>query len=109
MPFVDWIVVLAIALLALVFFGRDRQVRRPLAERARRRRGMRLLAQATIALWAALLTLQYGLTSAAGMPFGGNPSPQVVVESALILMAIGVVWLIRGGRLLRQRWMFRAW
>lgn len=102
MPFVDWIIVLAIALMWVAFFCRRRRSCRSLSERARRVRGMRLLAQATFALWAALLIVHRGLTAPASMPFG----PPVAFCAALMLTATGCLWSLRGRRLLRQRRMF---
>lgn len=109
MPFVDWVIILAIALMSVAFFCFRHRPCHSLSERARRMRGMRLLAQATVALWAALLIVHRGLTAPADVPFGVGLSPQVALGAALMLAITGCLWSIRGCRLLRQRRMFRTW
>lgn len=108
MQFVDWIIVLAIALMSIAFFcGRGRACRSP-GERTRRLRGTRLLVQATIALWAVPLIFQQSFVSLAGMSAAPNLPPRVALGAALLLLITGSLWLIRGGRLLQQRRMFRT-
>jgi hypothetical protein len=109
MPFADWLIVLAIALMVIAFFCRRRRSCRSLSERARRLRGMRLLAQATVALWAALLIVHRGLTAPASVPFGLGQSLPLAFGAALMLTVSGCLWSFRGRRLLRQRRMFGTW
>ena len=108
MLFVDWVTVLAIALMLVAFFCHRRRSRRSPGERARRLRGMRLLAQATVALWAALLIIHRGLTEPASVPFGLGQSLPAAFGAALMLTVTGCLWSFRGSRLLRQRRMFRT-
>ena len=107
MPFVDWLVVLAIALLSVAACCRRHGPGRTLGERARRLRGTRLLVRATVALWGALLIVERSLTSPDDASFGLPVGPQAALGVASMLALAGCLWSIRGRRLLRQRRMFR--
>jgi len=108
MQFTNWFILLAIALMSVAFFCRRRGSAPTLAERARHLRGTRLIVQATLALWAALLTFERSLTSPGGVPFGLDLQPHVALGIALALASVGCLWSIRGRRLLRARRMFGA-
>jgi len=108
MQFMDWIILLAIALLSIAFFCSRHPSRHSLTDRARHLRGTRLLMQATVALWAALLTFERSLTSPRGVPFGLDLKPHVALGAALLFAVVGCGWSIRARRLLRQYRMFDA-
>jgi hypothetical protein len=108
MSFVDWIIVLAFALIALAFFASRSRGCRSLNERMRQLQATRLFVQAMLALWAAPLLFQQGLFARAGLPSWLNPNPRLAFAISLMLLIAGCRWLILGGRLLRQRRMFRA-
>jgi len=108
MQWTNWIILLAIAWLAVIFCCSRHLALRSLADRARHLRGMRLLMQATLAWWAALVTLERSLTSPGGVPFGLDLSPHAALGVALLLAGAGCLWSVRGSRLLRQRRMFGA-
>ncbi len=111
MELTDWIVVLAIALMAIAFYcsrANRNTALVDLVDRARRRRGTRLLVQGAIALWSALLTLDYSLVSPGSVPFGLKLSAQALLALALLLVVAGGNWSRRGLRLLRPRPLFSA-
>jgi hypothetical protein len=108
MQLTDWVIILAIALILVAFFCRRHLAYRSLGDRAQKLRGIRLLVQATIALWAALFTFERGLMAVASDPFGLHLQPHARLGIALALTVAGCLWSIRGGRLLRQRRMFRT-
>ena len=105
MQWIDWLVILAIALILVAFYCFRYPAGYSLTDRAQHLRGTRLVVQATIALWAALLTLERSLMSPDDLPF---MSPPVALGIALLLAVAGCVWSIVGRRLLRQHRMFRA-
>lgn len=109
MDLTDWIVILAIALLAVAFFCARNQRRANFVDRARHRLGTRLVVQGTFAFWAALLTLDRSFVSPGAVPFGLNVDPRAVLGVALMLFVVGCIWAIRGGRLLRTRRLFGAY
>ncbi|PXW27127.1 hypothetical protein [Paraburkholderia caballeronis] len=109
MELTDWIIVLAIALILVAFFCTRHTASRSLTDRARHARGTRLLVQATIALWAALMTVERSLTSPGGVPFGLNLRPHVALAAAALFACAGCLWSIRGRQLLKQRRMFGTW
>lgn len=108
MPFVDWIIVLACALIALAFFASSSRGCRSVNKRVRQLQATRLFAQATLALWAAPLIFQQGLLARARLPSQLNLNPRLDFAITLLLLIAGCRWLIRGGRLLRQRRMFHS-
>jgi hypothetical protein len=108
MELTDWIVMLAIALMAVAFLCARSGRRATFAERSRRRLGTRLVAQGTLALWAALLMLERCMASPGTALFGRNLDTHVGLALALTLIAAGSIWAIRGRRLLRTRRIFSA-
>lgn len=105
MQLIDWIIILAVVLILVAFYCGSQPAGCSLTERARHWRGTRLALQATIALWAALLTFERSLMSPGDLPF---INPLVALGTALLLTLAGCVWSIQGRRLLRQHRMFRA-
>jgi len=105
MKLTDWIVLLAVILIAIAFFC----ARRPSAwshnNRARRIKGTRLLLQAACSLWAALLIVARDLVTVDGFA-GLRPAPVEVLAGVAILLACGCYWSIRGTRLLKRRRIF---
>ncbi len=67
MELTDWIVILAVTLMAIAFFCARTPVSWSRENRARRLAGTRLLVQAACALWAALLILARGLFGFEGL------------------------------------------
>ena len=117
MELTDWIVMLAIALMAIAFCCSRSGRHAALADRTRHRRGTRLLMQGAIALWSALLALDRsfvspgalpGLSGTPGMPFGLRLSAQAVLALSLVLVVAGCSWTLRGLRLVRTRHLFGA-
>jgi len=108
MDLTDWIVILAIALLAIAFFCPRTSRHATFVERARRRAGTRLLVQGALAVWGALLTLERCFVSPHVAPFGLSLDPRAVLGAGLVLALAGCVWSIRGHRLLRRRRLFSA-
>ncbi len=108
MDLTDWIVILAIALLAVAFFCTRTHRRATLVDRMRHRAGTRLVVQATIAFWGALLLLDRSLVTPEALPFHLNLDPRAVLGVALMLAVAGSLWSIRGSRLLRARRIFRS-
>lgn len=109
MNLTDWILILAIALSAIGFLCSrtgHRSRSRSYVDRARRARGTRLLMQAVIALWAALLTLDRCFVAPSGAPFGLALRPHVALGMALALVLVGSVWSFRASRLFRARRIF---
>jgi hypothetical protein len=107
MELTNWIVILAVTLMAIAFFC----VRTPAAwsreNRARRLAGTRMLGQAACSLWAALLILAHGLFAPDGA-LGLRSAPQEALTGAVILMGCGCYWSIRGSKLLKPRRLFNA-
>jgi hypothetical protein len=101
MELTDWIVILAITLMAIAFFCSRAPARWSLENRARRFTGTRLLVQAAFSLWAALLILVRGLFARAAY--------QAVIVGAAILVAFGCYWSIRASKLLKPRRLFTAY
>ncbi|WP_322009516.1 hypothetical protein [Paraburkholderia sp. J12] len=108
MNLTDWIVILAIALLAIAFFCPRPKRHATLVDRARLRLGTRLVVQAALALWGALFTLERCLAFPHALPFGLSSPPGVMLGVALGLALAGGFWSIRGARLLRSRRLFGA-
>lgn len=106
MDLTDWIVLLVIALMAIAFFCRRSHRRGTAAERARHLRGTRMLIQAAIALWGAMLMLERAFVAPGGMPFGAALSTHTVLGVVVVLAGAGCLWSIRGHRLLKTRRIF---
>ena len=107
MELTDWIVILAVALFAIAFYCRRSPARWSLENRARRFTATRLLVQAVLSLWAAMLILVRGLFALDGL-LGIRPAPHTVIAGALVLIAFGCYWSIRGSKLLKPRRLFTA-
>ncbi len=105
MNLTDWIVILAVALMTIAFFCMRAPTAWSLENRMRRLTGTRLLAQAAIALWSALLLLQRGVFSPDDIA-GQRPAPHVVLACALMLAVAACYWSVRGARLLKPRQLF---
>jgi hypothetical protein len=108
MELTDWIVILAIVLIAIAFFCGRAPASWSLENRARRFTGTRLLVQAALALWAALLLLVRGLFAFDSLP-GMRLAPQTILMGAVILVVFGCYWSIRGSKLLKPRRLFTAY
>jgi len=106
MELTDWIVILAVALVAIAFYCSRSNPDATFGDRARHRRGTRLLVQGAIALWVALLTLERSFVSPGGVPFGLSFSADAVLATALLLIVAGCRWSMHGRRLLRSRQLF---
>jgi hypothetical protein len=107
MELVDWIVILAVMLMAIAFFCARRPVSWSRENRTRRLAGTRLLIQAACAVWVALLIVARGLFMANGLA-GLRPSPVYALTAVAILLACACYWSIRGSRLLKPRQLFAA-
>lgn len=102
MELIDWIVILAITLMAIAFFC----ARTP-TNRSRRLTGTRMLVQAACSLWAALLIIARGLFAIDGLG-GVRLAPINALLGVAILLACGCYWSIRGSKLLKPRRLFAA-
>jgi hypothetical protein len=107
MDLTNWIIILAVALLAVTFFCTRAPANWSLENRARRATGTRMIAQATISLWFAFLIVIHGMP-VAGHRFVVHSSPASVLGCAAILVAFSFYWSIRGSRLLKSRRLFSA-
>lgn len=108
MELTDWIVMLAVTLMAIVFFCARSPANWSLENRTRRLAGMRLLVQAACSLWAALLILSHGLFALDGLP-GLRPAPLEALTGVVILIGCSCYWSIRASRLLKLRRLFSAY
>jgi hypothetical protein len=108
MDLTDWIVILAIALLAIAFFCPRTSRHATIVDRARHRAGMGLLVQGAIALWGALLTIDRSLISPHAVLFGLNLNPRAGLGAALALALAGCIGAICGYRLVHRRRLFSA-
>ncbi|MFM0501653.1 hypothetical protein [Paraburkholderia caffeinilytica] len=108
MELTDWIVILAVTLMAIAFFCAHTPANWSRENRARRLAGTRMLAQAACSLWTALLILARGLFVLDGLP-GLHPAPLEALTGAAILLACGCYWSIRGSKLLKPRRLFTAY
>jgi hypothetical protein len=106
MELTDWIVLLAIVLIAVSFFCRRASRRGTSVERARHARGTRMLIQAGLALWSALFMLEYRFVSPGRMPIAAHLSPHIALAVVIALIVAGCLWSIRGRSLLKQRRLF---
>ncbi|HEX7910714.1 MAG TPA: hypothetical protein VF534_21840 [Paraburkholderia sp.] len=107
MELTDWIVILAITLMAIAFFCGRTPANWTRENRARRLAGTRMLIQAACAVWAALLIVARGLFALDGL-LGLRPAPQQTLTGVAILIACGCYWSIRGRQLLKPRRLFTA-
>jgi hypothetical protein len=107
MELIDWIVILAITLMAIAFFCARTPASWSHDNRARRLTGTRMLVQAACSLWAALLIVARGLFAIDGLP-GLRPAPLQTLTGVVILVAFGCYWSIRGSKLLKPRRLFAA-
>jgi hypothetical protein len=107
MELVDWIVILAITLMAIAFFCARSPAHWSRDNRARRVTGTRMLAQAACSIWAAMLIVARGLFTIDGLP-GLHPAPLETLTGVVILIACGCYWSFRGSRLLKPRRLFAA-
>ena len=102
----DWLVILAIALMAILFFCKRGGRKGSLTDRARHLHGTRLLLQGAFALWAALLMLDRSFVLPLSVPFGIARSPHTMLAAALALAGVGAIWSFRASRLLKPRRIF---
>lgn len=107
MELTDWIVILAVTLMAIAFFCARTSANWSRENRSRRLAGARMLAQAACSLWAALLICARGLFSIEGL-LGLRPAPLEAIVAVAILAACACYWSIRGSRLLKPRRLFTA-
>jgi hypothetical protein len=107
MDLTNWVIILALALISIAFFCTRAPANWSLENRARRVTGTRLLAQAVLAFWAALLVVVRGLFTLGGKA-ATHVSPSTVIVSALLLMVASGYWSFRGRRLLKPRRLFSA-
>ncbi|CAB3777802.1 hypothetical protein [Paraburkholderia fynbosensis] len=107
MELIDWIVILAITLMAIAFFCARTPANWSSDNRARRVTGTRMLVQAACSIWAALLIVARGLFTIGGLP-GLQPAPIEALTGVAVLLACGCYWSIRGSKLLKPRRIFAA-
>ncbi|SIT42976.1 conserved membrane hypothetical protein [Paraburkholderia ribeironis] len=105
MELIDWIIILAIALIAIAFFCARIPASWSHDNRARRLTGARMLIQAACSLWAALLIVARGVFAVNGLA-GLRPTLAEILTGAAILVACGCYWSVRGSRLLKPRRLF---
>ncbi|RKF49523.1 hypothetical protein [Paraburkholderia fungorum] len=105
MELTDWIVILAVTLMAIAFFCARTRANWSRENRARRLAGTRMLVQAAFALWAALLIAARGLFALDGLP-GLHPAPLEALTGVAVLTCCGCYWSIRGSKLLKSRRLF---
>ncbi|MBN3851145.1 hypothetical protein G3N58_30600 [Paraburkholderia sp. Ac-20342] len=105
MKLTDWIVLLAVILIAIAFFCARRPGAWSRNTRSRQMKGTRLLLQAACSLWAASLIVAQGFFSVDGFA-GLRPAPIEALAGGAVLLACGCYWSIRGTRLLKPRRIF---
>lgn len=108
MELTDWIVILAVTLMAIAFFCARTRANWSRENRARRLAGTRMLVQAAFALWAALLIAARGLFALDGLP-GLHPAPLEALTGVAVLTCCGCYWSIRGSKLLKSRRLFTVY
>ncbi|MDE1008332.1 hypothetical protein PQR68_16735 [Paraburkholderia agricolaris] len=108
MELTDWIVILAVTLMAIAFFCARTPANWSRENRARRLAGTRMLVQAACSLWAALLIAARGLFALDGLP-GLHPAPLEALTGVAVLICCGCYWSIRGSKLLKPRRLFTAY
>jgi hypothetical protein len=107
MELIDWIVILAVVLMAIAFFCGRTPANWSRENRTRRLAGTRMLAQAACSVWAALLIAARGLFALDNLP-GLRLAPLQTLTGIVILIACGCYWSIRGRQLLKPRRLFNA-
>ena len=107
MQLTDWIVILAVVLMAIAFFCGRTPANWSRENRARRLAGTRMLVQAACSVWAALLIAARGLFALDGL-LGLRPAPLEALTGVAILIAFGCYWSIRGSKMLKPRRLFTA-
>ncbi|HYS67321.1 MAG TPA: hypothetical protein VEN30_26410 [Paraburkholderia sp.] len=107
MELIDWIVMLAVTLMAITFFCGRTPANWSRENRARHLAGARMLAQAACSLWAALLLAARGLFALDGV-LGLHPAPLDALTGVAILIVCACYWSIRGRKLLKPRRLFTA-
>ncbi|WNC88456.1 hypothetical protein RI103_12065 [Paraburkholderia sp. FT54] len=107
MELTDWIVILAVVLMAIAFFCGRTPATWSHENRARRLAGTRMLGQAACSVWAALLIATRGLFALDGVA-GLRPAPLEALTGVSILIACACYWSIRGSKLLKPRRLFTA-
>jgi hypothetical protein len=107
MELTDWIVILAVTLIAIAFFCARTHASWSYDNRARRLTGTRMLVQAACALWAALLIIARGLFAVDGLA-GLRPTLAEMLTGAAVLLVCGCYWSVRGSKLLKPRRLFAA-
>lgn len=107
MQLTDWIVILAVALMAIAFFCARSPASWSLENRMRRLTGARLLAQAALSWWAALLIVAHGLLRLDGL-LGLRPAPLEALGGTAMLICCGGYWTLRARRVLKARRLFTA-
>jgi hypothetical protein len=108
MELTDWIVILAVTLVTIAFFCARTPANWSMENRARRLTGMRLLAQAALSWWVALLLIVRGMFALDGL-LGLRPAPLEALAGAAILVCCGGYWIFRAARLLKPRRLFTAY
>ncbi|WGS51337.1 hypothetical protein LFL96_07485 [Paraburkholderia sp. D15] len=108
MELTDWIVILAVTLMAIAFFCARTSADWSRENRARRLTGTRLLAQAACSVWAALLIVERSVFTLQGLA-GWHPGPLQALTSVAMLAACGGYWSIRAGKLLKPRRLFTGY
>jgi hypothetical protein len=107
MELTDWIVILAVALIAIAF----RCARTPAGwareNRARRLAGTRMLVLAACSVWAALLILARCVFALDGL-LGLRPTLYEVLAVVAVLLACACYWSVRGRQLLKSRRLFAS-
>ncbi|NML32216.1 hypothetical protein [Paraburkholderia antibiotica] len=105
MKLTDWIVTLAILLMAIAFLCARRRSAWSRNDRVRHMAGTRLLMQAACALWAALLIVAHGLFMIDDL---GRLRPTSIAALAGVagLVLCSCYWSVRGHRLLKSRRIF---
>lgn len=106
MDLTNWVIILAVALISLRFFCSRAPANWSIENRARRFTGTRLLAQAVLSLWSALLVVVRGLFALGASSI--RVSPALLLAGALLLVAASGYWSFRGSKLLRSRRIFSA-
>ncbi|BCZ78187.1 hypothetical protein PTKU64_18620 [Paraburkholderia terrae] len=106
MDLTNWVIILAVALISLTFFCSCAPAHWSIENRARRFTGTRLLAQAVLSFWTALLILTRGLFALGSRAV--HVAPTVVLTGALLLIIASGYWSIRGRRMLKPRRLFSA-
>jgi hypothetical protein len=107
MDLTNWIVILAIAWTAVAFFCLRCRANWSIENRARRRAGTRLIAQAVLAAWSAALIVVRGLADlGAHRTSHAAPLAWFIVTAVLTMSAC--YWLICGLKLLKARRLFTS-